>query len=127
MDGGGPGLLNSNILLTKNNTQRPLAKKMKIDNEISEFKGFATKLEELLNYSKNLDGSSKKFCIDFAIRNFLILDPLCTQNVMSNLQYLSNDLIDNHNSYPTTTQTNTNCTNNTTKIIEQKKQQFISI
>jgi len=69
----------------------------------------------------------KKFCIDFAIRNFLILDPLCTQNVMSNLQYLSNDLIDNNNSYPTTTQT-TNCTNSSgTKIIEQKKQQFISI
>jgi hypothetical protein len=94
-DGGGPGNNNNNNGYAKEQqptllSQRPLEKKMKT-NEISEFKEFAMKLEELLNYSKNLDLSSKKFCVDFAVRNFLILDPPLTQNILMSQNSLQFD------------------------------------
>jgi len=87
--GGGPGI--SNFPLNIQNPMRPLIQKK--NDSISDFKEFATKLDDLLNYSKNLDGNSKKFCLDFAIRNFLIVDPVFTQNIiqshLTNTQYTS--------------------------------------
>jgi len=103
--GGGPVLPNLKFINIQN-TQRPLQKK---NDSISDFKEFATKLDDLLNYSKNLEGNSKKFCLDFAIRNFLIVDPIFTQSIIqSHLQT---------NLHVNTSTTQSNSTNNSSNNI----------
>eukprot|EP01080_Neovahlkampfia_damariscottae_P011583 gene11583-4827_t len=50
--------------------------------QVNEFKDFAEKLEELLKYNRNLKGEQKQFCMDFAIKCFMKVDPTASKNIM---------------------------------------------
>ena len=57
--------------------------------QVNEFKEFTEKLEELLKFNRNLKGEQKQFCMEFAIKCFLKVDPNASKSIMmNNLQQL---------------------------------------
>jgi hypothetical protein len=71
------------------NVDTKSAKKIKSDSTINGFNDFKDRLEELVEYNKNLSGTEKQNCMDAVFKCFLQADPKMSQRVMlNNLQSL---------------------------------------